>query len=134
MGTQQWRGRMGGSVYVDSVSELCRSRSVTHILMSPEVFNEYSAQITPRHAKSGIRRGTCHGVGIVIVDGMTSNLMFAFNRRRAKAASQLLVLARAEEHERVLDLIDKLLLCDKPAKWIHIGSTPTSGDEDVEAT
>jgi len=135
MGIREWRGRVGRSVVVDAVSEMCRTRSVTHILVSPDTYAAYSAGITAAHIKSGIKRGTCHAVGIVVVDGMTDEVMFTFNHRRAKAATQLLCLARSEQYDEAIDLLDQLL--GKGSKWIHIGSTPGTveeGEEENEAT
>jgi len=130
MDIREWRGRVGRSVIVDAVSEMCRTRSVTHLLVSPDTFSAYSDAITPNHIRSGIKRGTCHAVGIVVIDGLTDDMMFSFNHRRAKAASKLLCLARAEQYDEVIDFLDQLL--EKGSKWIHIGSTPGAVEEGEE--
>lgn len=129
MGQLIWRGRMGRNVIVDAVSEMCRLRSITHIMMSPNTFQLYSAGIQAHHVKAGIRRGSCHAVGIIIVEGLTDECMFTFNFRRARAAKELLCLARAEEYDKAIDLLDALM--DRGAKWIHVGSTPGEIDDEV---
>lgn len=118
---------MDRSVVVDAVSEICRSRSVTHVVMSPETFEAYSSGITDRHLKAGIKYATCHSCGIVIIDGLRDDMIFAFNFRRAKAAQEILRLARNELYEEALDLFDEVLA--KPSKWLHTGSTPWAPEE-----
>ena len=114
---------MGRSLIVDAVSEMCRTRSVTHILLSPDTFNLYSSEITQQHIRTGVRRSVCHGVGIIVVSGMTDECMFSFNHKRAKAGGVLLELARAENYERMLDLVD--LILSSKQKWFHTGTNPT---------
>jgi hypothetical protein len=130
MGIREWRGRVGRSVIVDAVSEMCRTRSVTHILMSSDTFKAYSSGITTHHVRSGIRRGTCHSVGILVVDGMRDDIMFTFNHRRAKIAKRLLRLIREEQYEDAMDLLDAIM--ERGGKWIHVGQTPGLPDEGDE--
>jgi hypothetical protein len=132
MGIREWRGRMGRSVIVDAVSEMCRARSVTHILLSPDVFKEYSDAITPHHIRSGIRRGTCHSVGIIVVEDLSNEVMISFSCKRAKDAMKLLRLARMEEYDKTIDHLADVI--ERGAKWIHIGMVPKQHGEDDEAS
>lgn len=126
---------MDRSVIADAISEICRARSVSHIIISPDVFEAYNTAITAQHVRSGIRRGTCHSVGILILDGLRDDMVFTFNYRRAKAARTLLRLVREEKYDQALSLIDSIL--DRGSKWIHTDQAPgfpSEGDDEGETT
>lgn len=118
---------MSRSFIVDAVSEMSRNRSVTHILMSPHTFSMYSNQLTPHHIRSGVKYGTCHGVGIILIEGMSDDLLLTFNSRRAKEARNVLDQARSENYQKAMDLLDELL--ERDAKWVHVCELPEVEDE-----
>ncbi len=122
---------MGKSVIVDAVSEMCRARMATHILISPEIFKEYSDAITEKHVRAGIRRGTCHGVGIIVIEGLTDKAIFTFGGRKTKGGKQMLNHARREDYDKVIELIDAAV--ESGYRWISVGQAPTDGEE-YEAT
>jgi len=118
---------MSRNVIVDAVSEMCRSRSVSHIIMSSDAHALYSLSLTPQHIRSGIKHATCHSIGIVVVDGMRRDLLLTFNVKRAKPAKDILHHVRSEDWESVLDMIDSLL--KSKAKWLHTCEIPEMTDE-----
>lgn len=126
---------MDRSVIADAISEICRARSVSHIIVSPDVFKAYNTAITSQHVKRGIRRGLCHSVGILILEGLRDDVVFTFNYRRAKLARKLLRLVREEKYEQALSLIDSIL--ERESKWIHVDRAPgfpSEGDDEDETT
>ena len=117
---------------IDIVSEMCRNRSVTHLLLSPETYDEYKSLLTQRHKRAGIRASTCHSVAILTIDGMQESALFSFNYKRSPVAQDLLHAVRSERYDDALTIIDSLLQQREngKAKWLH---TCWFGEEDDEA-
>ena len=131
-----WRGRVGRSVIVDAVSEMCRDRSVTHVLMSSETYQVYVSGLTQHHRRAGIKAATCHAVAILPVEGMVDDWIFSFNYRRARAGENLLSAVRSEEYDTALNLLNALIDQKESgkAKWLHVCEIPEEEMEEDNET
>jgi hypothetical protein len=106
------------SSIVESIAEMSRNRGVTHILISPATFKEYSISITKKHSDSGIRRSTCHGIGVLVVDDMADDVIVTVDAARSMNGSALLQSVRSERFDETLDIIDDMF--DEEEKFINI--------------
>jgi CBS domain-containing protein len=118
---------------VDGVSEVCRHRSVTHVIMSKGAYKAYASKLDPDFRKRGVKNSTCHDVALFPVGWIpeeTDHVVLGFNPKRSKRLVELLALIVVEEDEIAEDIATSMLESDY--RYLHVFHLPVVEEEDDE--
>ena len=116
---------------IDGISEVCRHRSVSHIVVASSAYKLYAAKLTKDHKKKGIKNSTCHNVGIFPVNWIpdeANHVVMGFNPKRSKKLNNLHVLLSVEENDIAEDIITQML--EDEYRYLHVFHLPTIEEND----
>ena len=115
---------------LDGVSEACRHRSVTHLILSNGAYEAYSFKLDKDTKRRGIKNSTCHDAALLPVSWIpkeTDHIALGFNPHKIRL-SKLLELIITEEDEVAKDVCTEMLEDDY--RYLHVFHL--SVEEEVE--
>jgi len=114
---------------LDVLSEACRHRNVTHVIITSYVYDRYRSVISKDDNRKGFKYASIHGVQILTIDWMPDDargVILAFNKDKPKVMQKLMTAIREEDEEKAADTLFDVL--DKHYKSVVQTHLP-EGDE-----
>lgn len=105
------------SKVVFAISDACRNRKVTHLLLSRDAYKVYSAHISRDSRKRGIRHATCHGVSLLPVSWLPVDVMIGFTGTD-RSGQLILSGVRVEDRKFTEDLLVSLINGETPNVYV----------------
>lgn len=105
------------SKIVPSLAQACRSRSITHLLLSEYTYDLYRTLIKTADRKVGIRYSTVHGVALLPCQRIPAHLLVGF-RVDQPDGKLLLRAVQSEQYDSVQRIAE--LMIDKNRATLSI--------------